>query len=198
MKNYVLLFLLIIISCDRVPLFQEERTDYKFSQADFQFIPTLYKIPNLTNIYKSNLGDTIKLQNAFYNQTEEIVYSSSSLTKVTHYDNIKIQLNWLPISVCNNMTLNISKGLNNVLGYTFVFWSNQNGCNGISYSFNSSDTFKKIQLGGVNYNYLTEMKFNGFYLTTYNLKKLDKVYYDLEKGLIGFENTQTNELYLIQ
>ena len=198
MKNYILLFLLILTSCDRIPLFQEEKTYSKFSEADFQFIPTSYKTQNLINIYKSNLGDTLKLQNAFYNQTEEVVYPPGSLTKVHYYDNIKIQLNWLPIADCNNLTLNISKGTNNNLSYTLVFWSNQNGCNGISDSFNSSETFTQINLGGTNYKYMMEIKFRGFFITTYNSKKLDKVYYDLEKGLVGFENTETNELFLIQ
>lgn len=196
MKNTFLLLLLVLTaltSCNRIPLFTEENTYDKFSQEDYKFIPQKYKQQNDVHNFISNSGQTITLKNNGYNLTEEVVYPS--MTQIVHYDNLLINLNWTTLTECNYIEIKISKSSDNRIFYNLVFWTKDNGCNGIQKSFNSSETFSKMQVGGITYNYVTIIDLNNFFINASSSKKINKIYYDLEKGFIGFENAQTNEQY---
>jgi|GEM_PF-5288288 len=130
--------------------------------------------------------------------TEEVSYPNNSLTQINYFENISINLNWNFLAECNNITIKISKSSNNALYYNLVFWTNNNGCNGIQQSFNTLQNFSQIQVGNKTYKNVIKMNLDNFYINVSNSKKVNMVYYDLENGLIGFQNTQTNEEFWLQ
>lgn len=193
-KLFYLLLLISFISCDiDVPLFSDIVTYQKFSQEDYKFIPQKYKQQNDLHNFTSNLGQTITLKNNNYYFTEIVVYPS--MTHTVYIDNVSINLNWNTLTECNHIEIKISKSSNNIIFYKLTIWTKNNGCNGITSSFSTSTTFSQLQIAGINYNYISIINLDNFFISVSNTKKINKIYYDLEKGFVGFENTQTNEQY---
>lgn len=200
MKHSIWLLLLCLTSCLRLDInpLQDHDTYEKFSESDYNFIPTKYKTTGASNVFKSENGDSVTLQNFSYQQTEEVV--TPTLFSSIHYDNVYTVLKWQNLSDCNSIEISISKGSQNDLGYNLIFWSSKNGyCGGINESFNSNGNFQQMTISSKIYKYVTKMDFgNDLFIKTSNGKTINAAYYDLENGLIGFENTQTNIKYWLQ
>ena len=192
-------FIILLTSCEPA----DSEPYYKFSASDYGFIAENYEDTDKVHVFKNNNGSEVHLKVAFYVLSKEYesgyIFGQPNRNDSYFYDQLWIEIelldfeiDGLPDGSCDRIQLLIFKtpeGLRTELDIP---------------SYESP----LCLLGGFKetspYTNLSEMEIDGTifskvktitsqnYFSFYNASLIDMVYFDLDHGIIGFDESQTN------
>ena len=203
-KIITLLFISVaIISCSLD--LEDDTPFYKFSNSDYEFIPTVYEEVGKVFEFENQLGsETIHLSVLDYH-IEEASGGGISFTQ-SYTENYKYQRLWITIDLdnlsdggCgeNVISFSIFKNKDDSVWDKITFPTSPNPCSGSLLWFKSpfedfdvlaidNRTFRKVKV--IN----TENAFS-----FYDNSEIKKIYYDMKNGIIGFDDLDGKEWRLV-
>lgn len=195
MKKIIFPLLLFIIASSCIKIF-DDSPYYKINKSDNNYLPTAYKEKNKIRNYKSQDGKIIKIKNKIYS-TIKNSDSAGWLQFDTFYyfDELRVILELMDfenreigISVCK-----ISTG---ELIHRISLPSKEGPPYPMSFKFKTPDeyTYTTMNINNKTYNkvriFEREDSANPIFL--YENSTINKVYYDINQGFIGFDDTKNN------
>ncbi|MGK0308644.1 MAG: hypothetical protein ACI8RP_001608 [Urechidicola sp.] len=198
-KEYLLILTLIIItfcSCENDFDIFGGKDYYKFTSSDNEYLFKNYK----------NIGEIKKFTNQ-NNETFEIEVQDYRIDKEStgllspgelyYYEQLVILLKLKDVnSNCNTITILVTKNKDGTLWTKITIPSfDRNSCGGIIYYYKHPEQieYEIIELNIGNKSYKNVLVFEADppltkHLTFYENSTIDKVYFDLNEGIIGFDD----------
>jgi len=204
--HLLLCLFLLFCSCGK----EDEENYHKFTQDDYNYIPTVYKEEGKVRNYINQHNDTIKIRSGSY--TLEKAHSSDIFFggQLYYYDRLWIRLDFLNIinadATCRYVYIKIFKQYDSALVYEIpIPGSNPCGRAPFEYvmPYNKKD-LKVLTVGTKTYNDVWELKISDksyhsdSYFTLADNVTLHTVYYSLKHGIIGFDDTKKNLTYRLK
>lgn len=206
MKKTVLLFLIIIsiISCET----EDDTKFYAFSNDDYNFIPTVYENnEDEILIFKNQFNEEVKIQiktfatdkksNGGISFTQD--YSEFYFTEqiIIWLDLVNINFPNFGEGYCDQLHIIIEKKSNGTTETKLKVPSYTDHCSIWSLiSYSPYNDLGNLSIGNENYNKVKVFETDtNFYL--FDNSAINKLYYDFEKGIIGFDDTTNNINYRI-
>ncbi len=204
MKKLIYLFIVVFFySCtSNIGIPENRKIYYKFTSNDFENVPTKYSQIGNINVYKNSGGESISIKNDLYRITENTYLNGEIFGTEYYYDQLFIRLKFTANSTNNNFDIEISKYEANTLNYKITTQNlGQNFSTGQSFyiSFPQENNllvekvinnilFKKVKV--------IELDQSAF-LNINNNVKINKIYFDLNGGIIGLEDSLNNNQFWI-
>ena len=198
--HILLCLFLLFCSCGK----EDEENYHKFTQDDYNYIPTVYKEEGKVRHFINQHNDTIKIENRSYFMLEKT--PGGSFTGVFFYnDELRIKLRLLDFTPVKYINFEIFKKANGSL-ISIINIPKSEFCE----SYYRWDIPEDKQ-------YLTELSINtttyknvavlhikpknyedGCYFFIADTVTPDKVYYSFKYGIIGFDDTKNNLSYRLK
>ena len=156
---------------------------------------------------KNQENEEVEIEPIFYTLTKEyesgIGLGQPNNSDSYYYDNLWITLELLNVNIqnegadyCNQISIYINKvgdgRLSTEVGIPFY---DEPFCLGNGFSgFSPFENLTQMEINETNYTKVKIIIPND-YFTFYNGSQIDKVYYDFDKGIIGFDDSQNNKEY---
>lgn len=197
MKNLSIVILIgLAFSCQPA----ENTENYTFTPEDEQYLPTVYKTPETTFLFKNELNEEVELSVVSYRQETEYAGTgfANSTSHPGNYESLIIEL-----SIANETNTNcIAKKISVYKGFDEslkIFFENNpapNPCSStfILQSIESPFEYSSMNIGGVAYDKVVAFDYENYGDTPFfhNDYSFDKVYYDLKSGFVGFDNMEAD------
>ena len=201
MKQLIILSIAIIFLSSCQP---EDNEQYlHFNNEDYGFIPQEYEEIGKNFIFKNAQNEEVIIQSQYYILTKKYEsgngFGQPNQTESYYYDDLRIELKLMNVEIpdeqyCDIVNIHISNTFYKDLyvEVTIPYYDGQ---------FCKPNGFKQFQP----YTELTQMVINGKtyfnvktvvpndFFTLYNGSQIDKLYYDMDHGIIGFDDTQNNK-----
>ncbi|WP_155810412.1 hypothetical protein [Polaribacter sp. Hel_I_88] len=198
--------LLIIYSCNpEIDIFGGNE-HFKFSSSDEIY---LFKDYNKVGEIRQFINENNRIVN-FEIERYKIEKESSgflSPAKMYYYDNLVIILKLTEINseVCNKIIISISKSKEGKLGNSIsIPSSTENSCGGIKFQYKIPEPIEyeinEMKIGNITYESVLTFEGKGGlinYLSFFEKSEVNKVYFDLKKGIIGFDDSESNTKFRI-
>lgn len=198
---------LIILSIAIISLFScqpEDNEQYlHFNNEDYAFIPQEYKEIGKKFIFKNAQNEEVTIQPLYYTLKKKYEsgygWGQSNQTESYYYDDLWIELKLLNVEIpdeqyCNRVNIHISNTFYKDLHVevTVPYYDGQ-FCkpNGFK-QFQPFTELTQMVINGKTYSSVKTVVPNDFF-TLYNGSQIDKLYYDMDHGIIGFDDTQNNK-----
>lgn len=201
MKRLIIISILfsLIVSCQP----SDSEAYYNFNSLDYEFIPEQYQEIGKTFIFKNAQNEEVRIKPLFYtlNKNFESGYGFGQPTQTEsyYYDDLWIQIELVDVEIpiesyCDRIVIRINKSPYKGLFVDLEIPTyNELGCytgglseffpfEGLTQMVINNKTYSKVKIVTTNH-----------YFTLYNDSHIDKVYYDMDNGIIGFDDTQNNE-----
>lgn len=179
---------------------------YSFSSSDYEFIAENYEDTERIYVFKNSSEDEVRIKASSYNLNKKYesgyIFGQSERTESFYYDDLWIEIELLDFSVdgvpdghCDRIQLQIFKtpdGLRTELQIPAYVpplcslggFKETSPYENLSVMEIAGTTFSKVKT-------ITSDQYFSFY----NESQIDKVYFDLDEGFIGFDESQTNTQY---
>ena len=203
MKRVALILLISLMACS----VKDDTKHYKFSNSDYNFIPTVYSEEGQVFTYRNQLNEEVQVEVSYYNKTREsgggLSFSQGYQGELFYYEVLSIGLRFLEANVegfpdgyCNTFQIRISKTAFETIFYKVSIPSYENNtCYGNGFNFGSP--FEDLQLFEINDNVFGNVRV--FHTNRapnfYEDSAIDIVYFDLKNGILGFDDTTNNLQY---
>ncbi|MCB0463036.1 MAG: hypothetical protein R2816_11035 [Flavobacteriaceae bacterium] len=196
-----ILIVLILVSCQVT----NDEPYQSFSNSDFEFIPENYQGTGTILKFINQENVEVLIEPISYNLSKEynsgVGFGQPSNSDSYYYDDLWITLELLNVDIqnqgvdfCNKITIHINKvgdgRLSTDLGIPYY---DDSFCLGNGFSgFSPYENLIQMEVNNVTYTKVKTIVPNEFF-TFYNNSQIDKVYYDFDVGIIGFDDTQNNK-----
>ncbi len=178
---------------------------YNFTNSDYQFIPEQYQEIGRTFIFKNAQNEEVKIKPLFYTLNKKFEsgygFGQPTRTESYYYDDLWIEIDLLNIEIpdqpegyCERIYIHINKSPYKGLFIDLQIPTyNEPFCGGGG--FREFSPFENLTEMVINNKTYTKVKIvtPNDYFTLYNDSHIDKVYYDMDNGIIGFDDTQNNK-----
>ncbi len=203
MKSIIFFFALsvVLISCQT----SDNEPYQNFSDSDYQFIPENYQEIGEIITFRNEQNEEVQIKTTFYNLNKEFEsgygFGQPTISDSYYYDDLWITIELLnvdttnqEISYCNSIKIHIYKTGDGRLSTKLqIPFYDEPFCIGTGFSeFSPYENLIQMEITNVSYSKVKIVVPNG-YFTFYNDSQIDKVYYDLDKGIVGFDDTQQNK-----
>lgn len=204
--HILLCLFLLFCACGK----EDEENYHKFTQDDYNYIPTVYKEVGKVRHYINQHNDTIKIRSGSY--ALEKVFSSSVFfgEQLSYYDELWIRLDFLNIinavAACRYVYIEIFKQYDGTLVYEIPI-PGSNPCGRAPFTHympHNKQDLTELTVGTKTYNDVWELKISDksyhsdSYFTLADNVTLHTVYYSLKYGIIGFDDTKNNLTYRLK
>ena len=206
-KNLLLLIsLFLIYSCEpKIDIFGGNE-HYKFSNSDEIY---LFKEYNNVREIRQFINENNRVVNIEIERYKIERKSSGFLSpgKMYYYDNLVIifKLTELNSDVCNKIIISISKSKDGKLDSSIsIPTSFEDTCGGIMFQYKIPEPIEyeinEINIGNITYEnviILDGTESSRKYLSFFEESEVHNVYFDLKKGIIGFDDSVSNTKFRI-
>jgi hypothetical protein len=187
----------MLISCEP----SDNEKYQNLNNADYQFIPEQYQNIEKVFTFKNQQNDIVQIKSSYYNLTKEFEsgygFGQPTQTESYYYDNLWIGLELMDVDVsnqngggCNEVSIHINKvGNGRLLTKMIIPYYDGSFCLGNGFEeFSPFENLAEMEFNGVNYSKIKIIIPNDFF-TFYEGSTIDKVYYDMDNGIVGFDDT---------
>jgi hypothetical protein len=199
--------LLVIYSCEpEIDIFGGNE-HFKFSASDEQY---LFKEYNKVGEIREFINENNRIVNVEIERYQIERESSGFLSpgKMYYYDNLVIILKLTEINsdTCNKIIVSISKSKEGKLGCSIsIPTSTENSCGGVKFQYKIPEPIEyeinEMKIGNITYENVINLDGTESlqkYLTFFEESEVNKVYFDLKKGIIGFDDSISNSKFRIK
>ena len=194
--------LLYIISCKP----SDSEPYYSFIETDFEFIPDNYQETGTILTFKNSMNDEIKMEVLFYIESKE--YESGYgigqpvQSESYYYDNLWIEIKLLDFFIdgqtdnfCNSIYLHITKNPNGLMTHLEIPIYEQPLC--LVGGFQEYSPYLDLNVIEINGTEFSKVKIleSDAYFSFFNGSQIDRLYYDFDYGIIGFDESENNVEY---
>ncbi|WP_271424622.1 hypothetical protein [Aequorivita sinensis] len=178
---------------------------YNFTNSDYQFIPEQYQEIGGTFIFKNAQNEEVKIKPLFYTLNKKFEsgygFGQPTRTESYYYDDLWIEIDLLNIEIpdqpegyCERIYIHINKSPYKGLFIDLQIPTyNEPFCGGGGFwEFSPFENLTEMVINNKTYTKVKIVTPND-YFTLYNDSHIDKVYYDMDNGIIGFDDTQNNK-----
>lgn len=208
MKNYVtyLFIFLVVFSCD-IDL-DDNPSYYKFTQYDYKFIPTVYQDVDRTITFKNQQNEEVQIDVKSYSINKKSNggwnWVGGSSTDIFYTDQIIIWLDLINVNFpdigdgyCDQIHIIIEKRSDGTTETILSIPSYTTYCSSINLnSLSPYDELLSMSIGNVIYDAVKVFETDENFLF-YDESTIDKIYFDFENGIIGFDDIDNNVEYRI-
>ncbi len=201
-RNTLLLLglFLSLFSCSKE---DNEPPFYKFTNSDYEYIPTLYEDVGAVFTFKNELNEEVKIKVLDYTITKKsggglsgfFVGGGSSMS-YHYFEKLEIDLEIIGvISPPKRISLefySVYKADPSRIGIWIHLPYFDGGFSRKNISPPFDDGLGELIIEGNNYNKVKSFNNSYLFFKTGNNYPIDKVYYDFKHGLIGFDDTENN------
>ena len=203
MKKLLFLFAFTSISCS---LNLDENYPYdKFSNSDFDYIPTFYREKGKIIRFKNQYDEEVRFETSIYSIDKKF-YSGLNFVGNTapskYYDELYINILLLDMEIegepdyyCQNIEITVTKKYNGDLLHQVTIPTYDNTfCTYENRQFDTPEiNIEEMEINNRIYEKVIvfDTWSNNFY-SLYNNSTINKVYYDLNYGIIGFDDTENS------
>jgi hypothetical protein len=198
----LLCLFLLFCACGK----EDEENYHKFTQDDYNYIPTVYKEVGEVRHYINQHNDTIKIRGGSY--FKDKLPTSPLYGHFYYYDKLWITLHLLGYSPTKYMSIEIFKDANNSLVH-IVQISKSESCRGSWHEYYmpsdkqeltemtlNTKVYKNVAV--LSGELLENQRDDYCYFFIADTVTPDKVYYSLKYGIIGFDDTKNNLTYRLK
>lgn len=196
------MLVIILFSCQP----SDSESYYNFKKSDYEFIPEQYKEIGKEIKFKNAQNEEVRIKPLYYTQKKEFESGhgfGQPKSESYNYDDLWIEIDLLDMEVtnapegyCKRIYIHINKapykGLSvdlQIPAYINTF------CNGGGFQeFSPFTGLTQMVINNETYSKVKIVTPNDFF-TMYDGSHIDKVYYDMDKGIIGFDDTQNNKKF---
>ncbi len=192
---------ILLVSCQP----SDSEPYYNFTNSDYQFIPEPYQVIGKTFIFKNAQNEEVKIKPLFYTLNKEFEsgygFGQPTRTESYYYDDLWIEIDLLNIEIpnepdgyCERIYIHINKSPYKGLFVDLQIPSyNEPFCSGVGFKeFSPFEGLTQMIVNNKTYSKVKTITTNE-YFTLYTNSHIDKVYYDMDDGIIGFDDTQNNK-----
>lgn len=203
MKRIALISLIALIACSP----KDDTKFYEFSNSDFDFLPTAYDEIGKIYTFRNQFGEEVQLEVVYYNVEREsgggMSFSQGYLGEFYYYQTLLIGVRFLnadiegfPEGYCNTLRIKVSKTALGSLFYKVSIPSYENEYCTVNL-FNFSSPFEDLIQFEVNDHIFGNVKiFQAARAPNfYQNSMINKVYFDLKQGVLGFDDISNNLEY---
>jgi hypothetical protein len=203
MKRLIIISIIfaLIVSCHP----SDSETYYNFSKPDYQLIPEQYQEIGKTLVFKNAQNEEVKIKPLFYTLNKEFEsgygFGQPTQTESYYYDDLWIEIDLLNIEIpdepdgyCERIHIHINKSPYKGLFVDLQIPTfNEPFCSAGGFQeFSPFEGLTQMIIKDKTYSKVKIITANE-YFTLYNDSHIDKVYYDMDNGIIGFDDTQNNK-----
>ncbi|MBR9847425.1 MAG: hypothetical protein GYB35_15560 [Algicola sp.] len=196
-----ILLVFIVVSCQ----VSNDAPYQSFSVSDYDFIPENYQASGTILKFKTQDNEEVLIETNSYMLKKEfesgISFAQSSNSESFYYDDLWISLKLLNVSsqsvdgydYCDRIKIHIRKVRDGSLSTQIDLpYYNGTSCGGSSFrGFSLYENLIQMNVNNATYEKVKILVPND-YFTFYDGSQIDKVYYDFDKGIIGFDDTEQN------
>ena len=206
-KNYILFCFLFLFYCC-VGLEDDEGEYFKFTQDDYNYIPTVYKEVGKVRHYVNQHNDTIKIENRSYTPEKRSAggyFFGGTGSMFYYYDELCIKLRLIDFTPIKYINFEVFKRANTSLINSiniptgrfckaYYGWKIPEDKQVLTELTINNKTYKDVAIL-----FEEPKEFNdGCYFFIADTVTPDKVYYSLKHGIIGFDDTKNNLIYRLK
>jgi hypothetical protein len=180
----------------------QENDDYpyqSFSSSDYQYIPQQYKEIGKVFTFINNQNDTVKIRPKWYDLEKKFNSSWDLIVNTSQKESYYYDELWISLEIldngnngdCNFISINIYKTAEGslVADLSLPFYD-EIGCLGSGFEEESPfQNLAEMVINDIQYSKVKVVNPND-YFTPYKDAKIDKVYYDMDNGIVGFDDTE--------
>ncbi|MCG2420076.1 hypothetical protein K8089_13685 [Aequorivita sp. F47161] len=202
MKRPVILSILFLLLASCQP--SDSGPYYNFSNLDYQSIPEEYRDIGKIFVFKNAENDEVKIKPLYYSLKKEFesgIGFGQPRGDSYYYDNLWIEIDLMSIEIpdkpegyCESISININKSPYKGLYVKLLIptYSGQSCTGGGFTEFEPFEGLTQMVINNKTYNKVKIISTNN-YFTLYTDSQVDKVYYDMDYGIIGFDDSQNNK-----
>lgn len=201
---FVSFIIVAFVSCS-MDFGEDEPPFYKFTNSDYEYIPTAYEEVGKVFAFKNQLNaDVINLRVLDY-YFEKASGGGMSFTQ-SYSEYYYYQRLWITIGLedlggggCegNSIRFSIFKNKNGSVWDKIIFPTSPNPCSAALLWFKSPfEDFNELTVNDVNYRKVKVITTENAF-SFYDNSKIKKIYYDLKEGVIGFDDLDGKEWRLV-
>jgi hypothetical protein len=176
---------------------------YNFSNSDYEFIPEEYQETGKIFRFKNQQDEVVEIAPLFYNLKKEFAgasFGQPNFTDYFYYDNLHIEIGLLDVAIpnkpeeyCSRIFMHFQKRRDgNLLIEARVPGYVDSSCSGKKLSETGPfKDFMQMEINGKVYNKIKIINTDEHF-TFYNDSNINKVYFDFDHGIVGFDDTQNN------
>jgi len=197
---FISLFVITLFSCS---LNLDEDYPYdKFSNFDFDYIPTFYREIGKIIKFKNQYDEEIRFETSIYS-IERKFYNGLNFVGNTapskYYDELYINILLLDMEIegkpdyyCQDIDITITKKYNGELLHNVSIPTYDAFCTYENRQFETPQiNVEEMEINNKIYDKVIEFEvWSDSYYTLYNNSTIHKVYYDLKYGIIGFDEAE--------
>lgn len=196
------LAMVLIASCGK------ENTEpyYAFDSADYEFIPNNYEEIGTIYRFRNDNNHEIRIQVLYYNFNKEFDnsygFGQNGGGAGYFYDNLLIEIKLMDFSVdgqidgfCDRIYIHYFKYSDELYIETEIPTYEAPTC--LLDGFNDTSPFDNLstmEIGATVFNKVKTVETNS-YFSLYNDSQIDRLYFDFDHGIIGFDESQNNNQY---
>jgi hypothetical protein len=190
----ILLFLTVLISCSSNST--DDPASYEFSETDFEFLPQEYANVGQVYRFKNQENEEIQLKVASFDLREMTGGGIGTSQNLFYYEELEIIMEVINASNdnCDTMKILAAKQQNDFLIWVyeleslFPCSSSQSWQESIDRPFVTSE----MTIQGKRYDKVVSLFEGASNIDFYPGYTIDRIYYDLDNGFIGFDDSVQN------
>ncbi len=189
--------IVLLISCET----SDNEPYQNFNDADYQLIPEQYQNTEKVFRFKDQQNNIIQIRSLYYNLKKEFEsgygFGQPTQSDSYYYDNLWIGLELMDVDIsnqngggCNEVSIHINKvGDGRLSTEMTIPYYDGTFCLGNGFQeFSPFENLIQMEFNGVIYSKIQIIIPNDFF-TFYENSTIDKVYYDMDNGIVGFDDT---------
>ncbi|WP_299119733.1 hypothetical protein [uncultured Winogradskyella sp.] len=208
MKKNMIFCILTLVICSCEINLDDDIKYYRFSKNDYKFIPTVYQDIDRIITFKNQQSEEVKIEVKGYNKNKKSNggwnWAGGASTDLYYTDQIIIWLDLMDVNFpeigdgyCDQIHITIEKRSDGTTETILKIPSYSNYCSRISLpSLSPYIELQSMSIGNVSYDSVKVFETEENFLF-YDESTIDKIYYDFNQGIIGFDDTENNIQYRI-
>lgn len=179
---------------------------YKFNTSDYDFIAENYQDTDKVHVFTNDNEEEVHLKVAFYELSKEYesgyIFGQPNRTDSYFYDQLWIEIELLDFNVdglpdgsCDRIQLHIFKTPDGLRTELDIPAYESPLC--LQGGFKETSPYSNLSEMVINGEIFNTVKTitSENYFSFYNESQIDRVYFDLDHGLIGFDESQSNNQF---
>lgn len=191
---------IVLVSCE----LSNDEPYQAFNNSDYQLIPEQYQDTARIFTFKNAQNDIVQMKSKYYSLNKEFEsgygFGQPTQSDSYYYDDLWIALELMDVDIsnqsgdgCNEVSIHINKlGNGQILTGVSIPYYNGSYCFGNGFTEVSPfENLIEMEFNGISYTKIKIIMSDDFF-TFYEGSNIDKVYYDMDYGIVGFDDSENN------